>query len=436
MGEVIVDEVNGVAYIQHLRAAVTISKSKVDIPVEKPQLVESEIAKWGDSNIFPQDTIESAYATTIIPTVLEWKAKALYSEGLVYGEAELDETTGKETLKRKYDPKVEEFLRRSNIKRYLIESCQDFYWWINLWPEINLSMDRSQVVSLSVQDASYCRWGKQNEKSGIIENAYVNANWGNGANLGNSIKIPALNPYFDTVEQAKNGKAFKYIYPVNYPTPGRTYYQKAAWTSLIDSGWIDVLKSIPKFKKSLMTNQLLIKYHIEINMNYWKSKFPDWDSYDAKKKKDAYTNELSNFNSLMQGEEKAGNSIMTQFETGPNGEKIPMWVVTAIDDKVKSGLYIEDSQEASSHAFMALGVDPTLVGISPGKGMGAGSGSDKRVAFNIYMSNCKTDMDLILEPLEFVRDFNGWNPKLKFWFKNYFIATLDSGAQVQSKPNG
>ena len=92
---------------------------------------------------------------------------------------------------------------------------------------------------------------------------------------------------------------------------------------------------------------------------------------------------------------------------------------------MKDGMYLEDSGEATAHIYTALGIDATLVNTPTKGGMGAGSGSDKREAFNIYMALRKSDQDLILEPLNLIRDFNGWDPNTVFWFKNYYVATLN-----------
>ncbi|HMT30417.1 MAG TPA: hypothetical protein PKD91_14175, partial [Bacteroidia bacterium] len=79
------------------------------------------------------------------------------------------------------------------------------------------------------------------------------------------------------------------------------------------------------------------------------------------------------------------------------------------------------------------GVDPAIIGMTPGKGIGAGSGSDKRIAFNVYVSLCQADRDIILEPLNFIRDYNGWDPELEFRFKYPMITTLDKGKESKQQ---
>ena len=430
------------SYLPAISAAITFKDNKGAQPTTVlPKLTSAgDVSFWGDDNLFPQTVISDVAASTIVQPVLEWKAKALYSGGLVYGSLQVDET-GKETLKRIIDPEIEDFFKKTLINRYLIEACNDFYWFYNGFNEIILTKDRSKIVALTSQEATYSRWAKRNTSTGQIEKCYINANWDNGGTVENSISVPVIDPYFDAVENLRSGKEYKYIYPTFYPTPGKSYYQLAGWNSLRESGWLEFAKSIPLFKKNLMKNQISIKYHIEVAQDWWSWKYPDFTSFDAKKKKETMEAELSTFNDLMVGHEKTGKSIMSTFKTDPHtGKEYVGWRIQAIDDKIKDGIYIEDSQEASSHHFSALGVDPTLIGISPGKGMGAGSGSDKRVAFNIYIANTKAEQDLILEPIDFIAQYNNWTsriPGLTFWFKSYWIATLDqgSGIQQQSQPS-
>lgn len=86
----------------------------------------------------------------------------------------------------------------------------------------------------------------------------------------------------------------------------------------------------------------------------------------------------------------------------------------------------------------AVGVDPTLVGDGPGKKMGGGSGSDKRIAFNIYVALLQAYRDVILEPLYFIAEYNGWRKKykgLKFKTVEVELQTLDQGNTAKETTN-
>lgn len=436
---IIVNELANVAFMPSVDAVVSIPKSKVtETPIPLDTKTKGQVSPWGDDNIFPQNAIEAAYKSTIIPPVLEWKVKALYSGGLVYGTAEDDPKTGSQILKPKVDKEINDWLKRVQANKVLLKLCSDFYWFYNIFPELVLNKGRDYIENIGAGEAAYSRWGLQNPNNkNKIERLYISANW-TGKSLPTSVvDIPVLDVNYDAVNKLRARKdGFIYCYPVSYPTPGRSYYQVAAWDTLRQSGWQDLAKSIPLFKKSLMANQLSIKYHIETSESWWTWKYKDFQTLTPAKRTELIQAELKNFNSILSGEANAGKSILSVFQSDPHTRKeYAGWRITPIDDKFKDGMYLEDSQEASSHHYSALGVDPTLLGNAPGKGMGAGSGSDKRVAKNIYVSGLKADQDIILEPFQFIADYNKWSdkiPGLTFWFRNYWISTLDVGSQVKT----
>lgn len=78
----------------------------------------------------------------------------------------------------------------------------------------------------------------------------------------------------------------------------------------------------------------------------------------------------------------------------------------------------------------ALALDSALTGDAPGKSMGGGSGSDKRIALNIYVALQQPYREIILEPLYFIAAYNGWTnkdryPSLKFKTVEIQLETLD-----------
>lgn len=396
---------------------------------------DNKIAYWGANNDYPQQIIKHSEGT-FIPEALDRKIRFLYSiiPTLRWVKVVDIDSKGKEVLQyEKPNTEWSRFIRNAAFRsQYMLESITDFYWFFNVFPEMLLSTDRRNIVGLAAQDASFCRWGLQDEK-GKINSCFISADWPDNLN-DTTTEIKAIDRYsLKAIEQVKNGGVYKYIYPLSYPTPGKTYYQLAHWQHLTTSGWLEVLKSIPKFKKSLMNNQLSIKYHIAIPNWWWNWKYPGFDGMEPVKRKELYEAEIKSFSDFFSGVESAGNSLMTSFYSNPEmGKEFASWKVEAIDNKIKDGMYIEDSQEASSYMLYCLGLDETLFGKGPGKGMGAGSGSDKRIAFNIYMSTVLAHLDTVLEPLYFIKQYNGWPDDLELRWDIPKIDTLDSGRETST----
>jgi hypothetical protein len=396
------------------------------------------VAPWGPGNDQPQRVLADLAKSTILGPVLDWKTRATYGQGIIYGKVVDYKEDGSEVFKRVADPVVKAFFQKSNLTRYGMEGLQGLHYFAMAFPELILSNDRSQITSIAIQDTPFCRFSTPKPKLPVPEWVYISANWPAAApDDGFTDRVPVLDPYGDVVNDLRQDtRGFKYIYPLALPSPGNALYQLAAWNVIRNSRWFDVTLAIPEFKMQLFKNQLTIKYIIEADVRYWSWKYPDWaDKKDGDRKR-IISEELEAFEKTMAGTDGAGKSVMSVTMPDPQnpGSTIKVFTVTPVDDKIKSGLYIEDSQEASSHFYTALQVDPTLSGISPGKEMGAGSGSDKRVAFNMFVATHTFHQDLLLEVLNLVRDYNGWDPDLEFRFLTPQINTLDTKSESSASP--
>jgi hypothetical protein len=450
--KILINEEASVALLVGKGAVVNLFPSKVKAQVDsvnrpdQPLIVNTSenalglVARWGDDNLFPQNVLDAIRKNTIIPSTLDWKARALYAGGISYGTLSAD---GKDTFTPGKVKEIDEFIKKSNINaNYLVPGTKDFYHFYNLFPELTLSKDRSKIVQLSTQKAVNTRYSIQNQETGLIDTAFINANWRHFASASDprTITRPVLDLYYDPVNALKERTdSFNYIYPLSNPTPGETYYALADWYSVVASGWLDAANAIAQFKKYLMQNQITVKYLIKVPEYWWKWKYKNWDNLNDTQRKAIIDTELTAFNDFLTGAANAGKSIMTTFKfDAVANREYPGWAIEAIDDKLKSGIYVEDSQEASSHMLYALGVDATLIGTVPGKGIGTGSGSDKREAFNMYMSLCQMHEDIILAPLNFIRDYNGWPEDIVFRFKRPILQTLDkvTPAQRNTAPGG
>jgi hypothetical protein len=406
-------------------------------PVEKQNNTPNNIAMWGDSNDYPREIYDQAKLNSIIPSTIEWKARTIRSGGIIYGVMERDEKGKKQFIPITH-PEIEEFLEFNDMDSYLEESLSDLFWFGHMFPELNLRADRKKIVSLVHQEAMFVRFKKQNPKNGKIASVILNANWPE-YKKETSREIPIVDRYWNPAGEIREGNAFKYIFPLSYSSPGRVYYQEPSWHSLIHGKWLDVANKIPEFKSYLMNNQMSIKYMVHIPMEWWEWKYPGFNTqgkFTATKRKEIMKKELEFFNKALTGVEKVGKALMMVFKTDSQGKAYTKWDIQILKDKKESGEYIEESQEASSHILYALAVDGTLIGNTPGKQMGAGSGSDKRIAWNIFIMNNKPFQDKVLAPLDLITTFNGWthnNQKIMWRFNNYLIATLDQGKETQSE---
>ncbi|MCA8831963.1 hypothetical protein [Hymenobacter pini] len=407
---------------------------------EKKPEGSDEIAPWGDDNLFPQNVIKDIEKNTILPSVLERKTSMMYGGGLVYGIIVGKDKDGRPIFEAQDIPEIDDFIQYSRLDLYGFEGLHDINTFYNAFAEVILSKNRQKIKAVTIQEAAWCRYLKP--KKGTIPGVVINANWDNGGKPGDefSTTVPVIDPYFDAVGSLRARKdGYKYIYPLSIPSPDKALYQLASWNSVRRSGWLDVAAAIPEFKKMLFKNQLSVKYLIEVHSAYWEWKFGDWDALTREEKKTLLEEEIKAFNDVMQGTNGAGKTVMTTtILDKKTQQEVSAFKITAIDDKLKDGIYIEDSQEASSHIYTAVGVAPSLMGVSPGKGMGggAGGGSEPRVLFNNFVSTSQFHLDVLVGPLNFISRYNGWqvNGKPIVWrFLNPFIMTQEDSKPAQQE---
>ncbi|MDL2262964.1 hypothetical protein LJC11_05645, partial [Bacteroidales bacterium OttesenSCG-928-I21] len=208
---------------------------------------------------------------------------------------------------------------------------------------------------------------------------------------------------------------------------GRFYYAKPYWWSIFESGWYDFACAIPTFKRALIKNQMVLKYHVQINSKFWDKlyKAEGIPKTDEKKKKERKALFLDQLNLFLAGEENAGKSFVSHYDYDTmKGYEINDIIIKPIESFFKGGEYIEDSEEASNAICYAMGVHPSLQGASPGKGKTI-NGTEARELFIIKQALIKPIRDMLLLPLYVVKAINKWNPDIHFVIPNIMLTTLD-----------
>lgn len=434
--EVEFDMATGTGYLSGGAAIVTTTGSSLTAPGAKPSNpvhrainFGREWFPWGETNNFPQEVIDLVSKSTVAPSALQFKIKSIYGKGVMPVRVEMD-ASGKEVLSKVEDPDVLRFFTENDIRKFLREMITDYCWFGNVFPECILNKRRNRIVRLYSNEATYCRWGLRSQKTGLIEYCYISAMWPHPLD-SEIIKVPVADPY-NLLESIRTGSAYKYIIPVSTPSPGRSYYQLVPWDGARANGWIEVANEIPRFKRAMFKNQMNIKYHVKIPYDYWEQRFSSaGKKLSDPEKKAIVEEELGKLNDFLKGSDNAYKSFVSHFGTDPITKKeMAGWSIEPLDDKLKDGKWLPDSAAANSEILFAMGVDPSIMGAGMPGGPysgSAGSGSDKRESFLIQTALLQTDRDTILEPLNLVRDFNGWDPSIQFRFIDTILTTLDKG---------
>lgn len=470
-----------VAILSGAAAAVTFTKAGEQettsnsgssaVPIEIVN--EMKIAPWGEDNQFPQRVIKQMEYYGVGKSALDWKARALYAGGVVPGKITgVDPKTKEEIfepLDRTQYPEIYKFIEAPWFDRFMLEYLQDWSWFSNCFPEAILSNDASKINKWVHQESSACRLSVMDSK-GKMNYVFLSNYWGssvdqlpkfdgtknfipgvkdnrrNNTSLDKTLysrirSIDMYNPTESLTAIAKDLKTKKglksAILPTNYPSPGKTYYQLAAWDGARLSGWIEIATKIPDMIKILYQKAFKLKYHIEIPESYFTDKYgPEkWAGKTEGEKETAKRELLESMDNFLTGEDSAFKSFVSFFKTDPyKGGDMGQVKITPIEDKSSIDKELLTSSAADIQFLVSAGIHPTLFGAGTiGTGQQRSGGSDIREAFLVYNASLKLERKVMLAPLYLTRDFNGWDKDIQFRIQETVLTTLDKGHGTEKK---
>lgn len=409
------------------------------MPRVKSEEGESEdVEPWGDDNDYPRRIVEAYSRNTVIPATLGERASELVGGGLIAMKVVGADNDGNETLEYVQDPEIQDFLSSFQLEKTLFELAQDLVWFFNAWVELIPNANRTKIIGVTHQEAAFCRWEKQNKSTGRCERVWIASDWPNPEKK-NIIKLPAIDPYtWNSIEQVRESKDSKFMYPLIIPTVSRVFYQLPHHDAIRTSGWLDVVQAVPAYKKFMMRNQMSLKYHFEIDEAYWPLLYGQnqWEKWDAKQRVAKKKKWIQDMTDTLTDVKKAGKAIITPKVWGDgtlgHGTDYRQYItINTLQDITQDGKYVEDVMEGTAQILYALSVDPTTKGFLGGAKMGSRSGgSDKREAFTISNIRNSPARRALLEPIRWIAKYNGWeqrHPGLRILTKSAILTTLDTG---------
>jgi hypothetical protein len=402
---------------------------------------EIEFYNWGSDNNMPNKLIESAYKNNVLASNLDFNARIGYGDTIqvVRRSRNVSNEIEYVPLMESEAQEVFDFLRDNNYALLQQELIHDLMLLNNSFVEFIMNKACTKILQVRHKEAAYSRLSMMNDDGRIEYHGYC-SDWTNSASE-KVIATPLLdydNPLYDLkVKMGKkpdeNGKSNnkkipRHILHIAPPSPGKFYYQKAYWWSIFESHWFDFSCSIPEFKMNLMQNQMVLKYHVQIRKGFFDDMFRSEGITDPKKKEERKLDFYRQLEDFLSGKENAGKNFVSEISYNDiqKGLEIQDIKITPIESFIKGGEYIEDSEEASNAICYAMGVHPSLQGASPGKNKTI-NGTEARELFIIKQAMMKPIRDLLLQPLQIVKDINGWDPDIDFIIPNIMLTTLDQG---------
>jgi len=185
---------------------------------------------------------------------------------------------------------------------------------------------------------------------------------------------------------------------------------------------MDASKTVPEIVNSMMKNQIRLKYQILIPESYFTIRYRDsWSTMGDEERSKKIDDLVSEIDNNLKSPDNAYISITTVFNyDAVTKTELGKIQIIAIDDKVKNDEWVPSSEKSDAQIVQGLGGHVSHVGLAPESGkMGSGSGSDKREMYNIEISSNTIDQQIILEPLNWIAQFNArTNPE---WDVTFFI---------------
>ena len=402
-----------------------------DVPAQS----SGDIAKWGDNNLKPQDIKALIHSSFVLKSGFSKRFRQAFSNGIIT--KEWQNIDGKDILVRKRFPEFEEFQRRNNYgQNYTMQAIRDLLRFEIAFPELILSVDKTKILGLHAKKATHSRFSLQNT-DGIIEKCYINADWAKNRDLEDKTKVKILDVAqqdYWSMERIKSGKATNYIYTVKTASD-ESYYPDQDWLSEDVYDLVDISKSWAKFVKHLMNNAAIINYVVFIKDWYWEARFgaDAWSRFSSIDKAAKRKLEIDSINKNITGIDKAGKMLLVDVKTkvtsamknmggGDLKDTSNAWEIKVLDQPKIDQTFLEAFNSANRSLQHTIQLDSSSYGSLSGEG--DKGGSDKQQGYNISLIADQYLRQLVLQPYNFIKDFNGWSENMVIDFELPVMQTM------------
>ncbi len=418
-------------------------KEERTVPV-KPTNVDKviEFMPRGRNNNMMYDVLRRVEGNVTVGSNVEFNTKVVMGDGvLVYRKYRNEQgKVVKEEVLPDELPEVFDFLENNDYDQVRQEIANDLVVFADSYVEYIFDKhDKPHLVQIKSKETTCSRISQLDEKTGKSEWHGYSAEWHKGT-AQDVVVTPLLDrqsAMYDLKVRMgmmpgddglpKIGKERRFVHNLRINTPGRFYYSRPYWWSVFKSGWYDFSCAIPIYKRSMIKNQMALRYLIYIKEDFWSKLYRAKKLNDEAKQALARKEFLEQMEKFLAGEENAGKSFVSEFRYDKlKGFEDKDIIISALDNKQIGGEYIEDSEETSNTLCYGMGVHPSIIGASPGKSKSI-NGTEARELFVISQALLKRYQDLTLQPLYVAKTMNGWPKDIFFSVVNCQLTTLDSG---------
>lgn len=216
------------------------------------------------------------------------------------------------------------------------------------------------------------------------------------------------------------------VCPTFFPSLNKPYYPQPAWWSVFTSKAFDFSATILYDKYKQRENSTSWGKIIYISLDYLNMIFADEGIEGDKDKQDKYIDELdADVENFLQRRENNGKMMRQWMWTDQKGdEHYNIKIVDVAEtkqDAIKAGK--EELELSTSPMFLALRVDPRLVGVPMVAASNGGTALREMALLKQQQLNPK--QRLYEHFLNSVARFNNWSERAEFHIKQMVLSTLD-----------
>jgi hypothetical protein len=381
---------------------------------------QGDIWYWGANNNLPYEREVLVRQNNVMGELVATKRGIVLGSGLTaYKERYENGKVVKEPVE--IPPKIRDFFEKVQIDRYLQHAAKNLLFHGNVFTELIRGRGTEQIVSLESKECRHVRAEKM-RMDGKIHNFYWCGAWHKVKRDRHKIRVEKIPAY--TSKRAD--KRFILHSGDNLLTDD--YYYIPAWWGARQ--WLLLANCIPDFHLANLKHGYNIRYHIQIPKGY----FFDYSSAqqspnDLEKFKGeeaaAKQDFLDRMNDFLAGVANSGRAVFTTYEINKQmGKEFPGIKIDPISVDLQDDALLALFEKSNQANISAQGIHPTLAAIeTSGK---LSSGTEIRNAFLMYVAiKTPTPRNILLEPIRLIQKINGWDPELKWWFKDIELTTLD-----------
>lgn len=388
---------------------------------------------WGDDNLYPvtiQNLLNKSPEALVCLDVL-----SSYTYGSGLGVFDTTEVGGKKVKIPVFDPKQQAWLMQINSFDYCVKAITDYWQLGNFFPQFIPSLDRKTIANIRVFDAPFVRLERWDEQEEGILNAYISGAW-NTLPIDQYITVVPFTDKWDAADRIANGREPRLMYQGNRYTPGEQFYHRQPWHSMVDNGTLDIAGKLPDIRKRMIDNSMFIKYHVQIEADYWTIRYQDkWPS-DPQLQQNLKMAFYQEIEKKLTGSANAFKSVFSEKMTDmrTNNTRSLISITPIEKDAGKDAAFWQDIMASTAQIFVGMAVPPPLVGPVLSDAKSQGGGSDIAESQNALISRLKIHRANILEPLVFAMRYSGLlKPTQTLEFEDTLLTTLDVNPTGQQK---